>query len=371
MADQRGGGITWTDKTWNPIRGCSRVSEGCRHCYAETVAARFSGPGLPYEGLAADGKWTGKVRLIPEHLADPLSWKKPRRIFVNSMSDLFHEGLESEEIAAVFGIMVSAPQHTFQVLTKRPERMRDWIEKTSVVDCIEAASARGCKLPDFSCGIWPGAKNIWLGVSVEDQKTADERIPLLLQTPAALRFVSYEPALGPVDLSWHLKETTRHHVCADVGGMIRNRSFYGLMSDDGRALSRDEAEAQLRALRARGVKLIPGNGCDDFDPEKGCRGHRQPRLDWVIVGGESGPKARPFDIAWARQVVRDCKAAAVPCFVKQLGAWPIFEERDLAQLDERRMCSDGTYKFRDRKGGDMAEWPEDLRVRGFPLERHA
>ena len=115
--------ISWTDATWNPVRGCSRVSDGCRNCYAETVAARFSGPGQAYEGLAdrarKGSKWTGVVRMVPEHLADPMRWKRPRRIFVNSMSDLFHESLSNEQIAAVFGVMAAAPQHTFQVLTKR------------------------------------------------------------------------------------------------------------------------------------------------------------------------------------------------------------------------------------------------------------
>src|SRR5689334_413781 len=124
-----GTGIEWTDATWNPIRGCSRVSEGCRNCYAERVASRFSGPGMPYEGLAKDGKWTGAVKLVQEHLEDPLRWKRPRRIFVNSMSDLFHESLKDHEIGAVFSVIEAARNrgHVFQVLTKRPERMQAWV----------------------------------------------------------------------------------------------------------------------------------------------------------------------------------------------------------------------------------------------------
>ena len=189
--------IEWTDCTWNPVRGCSRVSEGCRNCYAERTAARFSGGDIgddsedrlhgAFEGFAimkSDGPhWTGKVELIESKLEEPLHWKKPRRVFVNSMSDLFHESLPDDAILEVFRVMQDCPQHIFQVLTKRPENMRRFMAEW------EGES------------IWEGpVQNVWLGVSVEDQKTADERIPLLLQTPAAVRFVSYEPALGPVCL---------------------------------------------------------------------------------------------------------------------------------------------------------------------------
>lgn len=186
MGDQRDGGIAWTDQTWNPIRGCSRVSEGCRNCYAETVAARFNGPGQAYEGLArraanGEARWTGKIRIVDEHLEDPLRWRRPRRVFVNSMSDLFHEDVPDEVIDKVFNVMFLATTHTFQVLTKRPERMLAYI------------MAR--ELANYPIG------NVWLGVSVEDQAATDARIPLLLKTPAAVRFLSVEPLLAPVDLS--------------------------------------------------------------------------------------------------------------------------------------------------------------------------
>ena len=195
--------IEWTDATWNPIRGCSRVSEGCRHCYAERVAARFSGPGQPYEGLVRisntlDGRkptgWNGTVRMVAEHLADPLRWKKPRRIFVNSMSDLFHERLTNEQIAAVFGVMAAAGSHTFQVLTKRAARMREWFAWAGDHGASGARSA--CRasaalylgaLPEPpGADTWP-LPNVWLGVSAENQAAADERIPDLLATPAAVR----------------------------------------------------------------------------------------------------------------------------------------------------------------------------------------
>lgn len=192
--------IEWTDATWNPVRGCSRVSAGCENCYAERVAARFSGPGLAYEGLARIGKngarWTGDVRLVREHLEDPLRWRRSRRIFVNSMSDLFHERIRDDEIATVFSVMESCQQHTFQILTKRPARMQRWVKEWQrKIDYMadHPAPAGGLYMQRYS--------HVWLGVSIEDQATADERIPLLWDTHASLRFVSYEPALGPVDIA--------------------------------------------------------------------------------------------------------------------------------------------------------------------------
>jgi len=168
--------IEWTEATWNPLRGCSRVSPGCQHCYAERMAHRFSGPGYPYEGLTRVGKggeprWTGKIVTVEEALAEPLRWKRPRMVFVNSMSDLFHERAPVEFIQRVFTVMKRASWHTFQVLTKRPER------------CLELAHV----LP------WPG--NVWMGTSVESAEYAG-RIDVLRRVPAAVRFLSIEPLLG-------------------------------------------------------------------------------------------------------------------------------------------------------------------------------
>jgi protein gp37 len=213
--------IQWTDATWNPIRGCSRVSAGCTNCYAETIAARFSGPGLPYEGLArrrsnGEAQWTGVVRVIEKHMMDPLSWRQPRRIFVNSMSDLFHENVSDETIHRVFAVMALAPRHTFQVLTKRPERMRNLVSSDAFADAVldhiendaelwEASKLERDDYPiqEFNRDIASGERwplpNVWLGVSVENQAAANERIPLLAQTPAAIRFLSCEPLLGPID----------------------------------------------------------------------------------------------------------------------------------------------------------------------------
>ena len=182
--------ISWTDSTWNPVRGCSRVSAGCQNCYAESVARRFSGPGLAYEGLVNQhGRWNGVIRVVESHLADPLRWQKPRRIFVNSMSDLFHENLADEDIASIYGVMLLAAQHTYQVLTKRPERMRDFFKRWSVDDCIWMLASRyrtpGPKKHNnpprrdwFNVESWP-VPWIWHGVSVADQRVIDRARTLL------------------------------------------------------------------------------------------------------------------------------------------------------------------------------------------------
>jgi len=342
VSDQRDGGIAWTEQTWNPIRGCSRVSEGCRNCYAERQAGRMAGPGGAYEGLVkltpSGPRWTGRLSLVEEKLAEPLRWTRPRMIFVNSMSDLFHEALTNEEIAAVFGVMAAAPRHTFQVLTKRAKRMREWFawaEKfvigtdggTGPLAALwEALASTPAHLPsplevdDEGCALakaigdeWP-LPNVWIGVSVEDQASADERIPHLLETPAAVRWVSYEPAIGPANFTPWL-----------------DRSCCG----------------------------YPVGGYDQ-PPE--CCGQPNPPLDWIVVGGESGPGARPFDLEWARSAIAAGKAAGVPIFVKQLGAMPGHVEDGHQWL---------VTSLHDKKGGDMAEWPADLRVREWPKTSEA
>lgn len=260
--------IEWTDATWNPIRGtkgrwhCTHVSEGCRNCYAERLNVRWGGP--------AYRPGADIFRLDEKVLQQPRHWKRPRKIFAMDMSDLFHEDIPSHYIYEVFVTMARCPQHTFQVLTKRPRRMLEVLNEPE----LGTGRKRYPPLP----------ANVWLGVSVEDQQTADERIPLLLQTPAAVRFVSYEPALGPVDF-----------------------------------------------------KAIPG-------------------FDWLIVGGESGPTARPFALDWARSAISQCKAASVACFVKQVGSKPVANQK----------VEPVFLPLHHPKGGDPQEWPEDLRVREWP-----
>lgn len=306
--------IEWSDASWNPLVGCSRVSEGCRHCYAERQAYRAEAMGISrYDGITrkvgGEIRWTGKVALVESALALPLKWKTPRRIFVNSMSDLFHEQVKDEWIAAIFAVMFMAGHHVYQILTKRPERMHRWLtwfqdqpDKAGLLlEALADVSPQALDWPmgRAKTGPWP-KPHIWLGVSIEDQATADARIPLLLQTPAAVRWVSYEPALGPVDFA-------------------RVRIPHGLVEINGGEL---------------------------------------PGLDWIVVGGESGPGARPFDLAWARQTIAQGREAGVLVFCKQLGARPYTIEEELGDVH--------MLKFTDRKGGDPAEWPEDLRVREYP-----
>lgn len=317
--------IEWTDATWNPIRGCSRVSEGCRHCYAEGVAARFSGPDLPYEGLAkrvktpagSDARWTGVIARAPHDvLLQPLKWKRPRKIFVNSMSDLFHEGVPDEWLHEIFAVMALCPQHTFQILTKRPERMRTYLAamqdayhgnvdnymsrwaEPAVALTMDADAASVIE----DCG-WP-LPNVWLGVSVEDQVTADTRIPYLLDTPAAIRFISAEPLLGAMDIRKFMWPV---HGCW--------RGPYN---------SYKEAKAAGGECGLKRQALVLSSNR---------------YLDWVIVGGESGPKARPMHPDWAKALRDQCAAAEVPFLFKQWGAYQpnearagVFLESDLGSL---------------------------------------
>lgn len=312
--------IEWTrsddgtaGETWNPVSGCTKVSQGCKHCYAERVFPRTYG----YRSFT-------DVQTHADRLEKPLRWKKPRRVFVNSMSDLFHEDVPNEFIARVFSVMGRAPQHTFQILTKRPARMKRFIEDDVFFTAREGGETR----------MVPYLRNVWLGVSVEDQETADERIPLLLETPAAVRFISAEPLLGAMRLGSWLQ---RSPSAAFVAGKVT---------------------ADMPAWTRLGSTA----------------------LDWVIVGGESGPKARECELAWIRDILDQARTAAVPVFVKQLGssaceltqrrsnqspppgrAWRLRKQPDGSMFDPREYL-----RLQDRKGGDPLEWPEDLRVREFP-----
>jgi len=289
--------IEWTDATWNPITGCTLVGEGCRNCYAATLAATRlqhhpSRAGLARLNAAGAAKFTGEVRFNKERLDQPLRWKRPRRIFVCAHGDLFHQAVPDAWIDLVFAVMALAPQHTFQVLTKRPERMRayvaahgrwdavsdyafEWVEFTRGHDAAEEWW-RG--IPDTWHSSW-SLPNVWLGVSVEDQATADARIPHLLATPAAVRFVSAEPLLGAMDLT-SIPKMLR-------GGYLEVDALTGIETME---------------------PLVP-------EPFRGTR------LDWVIVGGESGKGARPMHLDWARSLRDQCAAAGVPFFFKQWGEW--------------------------------------------------
>lgn len=281
--------IEWTDRSWNPVVGCSVISPGCTNCYAMRLAGtRLRNTGA-YDRLTKPRKagpvWTGQTRFLLDRLTQPLHWRKPSKIFVCDMGDLFHESVKDEWIDQVFAVMERCPQHRFQVLTKRAERLRDYLAVLEHEDQLErwcdaavAVTRSPCAAGTVKDIEWP-LPNVWLGVSTEDQRRADERIPLLLETPATLRFISAEPLLGPID------------------GVFRS-------------------------------------------------------LDWVIVGGESGPGARPCHLEWIRAVVRQCREAGVPVFVKQLGANAVLDGQP--------------FPTANKKGADPTEWPEDLRIRQFP-----
>lgn len=276
--------IEWTEATWNPIRGCSRISEGCRNCYAEVTANRFKSEGQPYEGLIArSGQWNGTIKFIDAGLHQPLRWRRPRMIFVNSMSDLFHENLHIEQIAKIFAVMCLAHWHTFQVLTKRAERMHEVLTNPEFYGkVLKAADEIRTAFPKINIGISDPIinppKNVWLGVSVEDQPTARSRIISLIRTPAALRWISAEPLIGPVDIEDLIKAS--NHL-------------------------------------ARGI-------------------------DWVVVGGESVPGksghnslARPMHPDWARALRDQCLKAGIPFFFKQWGSYSYDYDRERDDPDWR------------------------------------
>jgi protein gp37 len=296
MAD--GTKIEWTDATWNPITGCAVVSPGCTNCYAMKLAGTRLKNHRSRKGLTKDTKagpvWTGEIRFNRNWLDQPLRWTKPRMIFVCAHGDLFAEGVDEVWIDHVFAVMALAPQHTFQVLTKRPERMREY---------VLGMLSRRQFIAGYGALIWGGDRpdlvyetvddaiakplpNVWLGVSVEDQKRADERIPILLDTPAAVRWISAEPLLGPVTFRW--------------------------------------------------ASWQPWHKAGKTDHLDGLR-----RLDWIVAGGESGPGARPMHPDWVRALRDQCAAAGVPFLFKQWGNW-------------REACSD----WRDDEGNHIEVAPD-------------
>jgi protein gp37 len=329
----------YADEAWNVAHGCAPVSAGCQHCWAAGMATRHR------NATAKGGKWTGEVVTFPERLAQPLKWREPRVIAVQFMGDLFYERVPFEFIAATFGVMATCPQHRFLVLTKRPERMReflDWIRVHRTVETAERDARPGFEIEEVRLDESPADRatwnavsfaepllghrldfradktvldalqvlpkalqwplpNVWLGVSAENQRTLEERVAPLLRTPAAVRWLSLEPLLGPVDLLRVAWAKTERAVDILRGGFWHTELGFVNHSD------------------------MPGF----------------PRpLTWCVVGGESGRRARPSDIAWFVDIVHQCKGAGVPVHVKQLGANPHESPR--------------------------SEWPPDLRVQEFP-----
>ncbi len=345
--------IQWTDRTWNPVTGCTRVSEGCRNCYAERLSATRLRKHPRYANLAvmqpSGPRWTNEVRTHPDVLRHPLSWRKPAKVFVCDMSDLFHEDVPEAFIAKVFAIMAMCPHMTFQVLTKRPERMAQltnntmfWFAVGNWAMVLSDEHDVGLT-PSQSIGISNGSAlpltNVWLGTSIEDQKTADARIPHLLRCPAAVRFLSAEPLLGPID--------------------------FGPSGDNLGAWHCDYCGKQY-------AEYVNGCPACHFGEPGTSTSVCLRRIHWVIVGGESGPAAKPTDIAHIRGIVQQCRDAAVACFVKQLGAKPIL--KCIADTGSdwpvgvrfSHGVQGRSVILADPKGGDPDEWPDDLRIREFP-----
>lgn len=330
--------IEWTDATWTCITGCTRVSEGCDHCYSARMTHRLEMMGQQkYTGLTVlnpkgDRHFNGVVKCHDDCLTIPFKWKKPRRIFVNSMSDTFHKEVPFEFIDKVFAVMALCPQHTFQVLTKRPGRMAEYFAAGSVGHRIYQQVGRW--LDDGEDGLlgrsWDHAhqlagasasggiyehtawnvplKNVWLGTSIENQEQADKRIPELLRCPAAVRFLSAEPLLAAVDLSPMYVDTECPNYLLDGSPPM-------------------------------------------MDPETGVRECckscdytgviSESAIDWVIVGSESGAGRRPMKTEWAESIRDQCKAAGVPFFMKQMSV-------------------------NGRISGDIELFPKSLQIREFP-----
>ncbi|NEO85501.1 MAG: phage Gp37/Gp68 family protein [Spirulina sp. SIO3F2] len=318
--------IEWTNQTWNPVVGCSKTSPGCAECYAilmahrlEAMAGNLDNPGRLeyYKGLTQklpSGRieWTGEVKFVEEALQIPLQRKKSQTYFVNSMSDLFHDTVTDKELDQIFAVMALTPQHTYQVLTKRPERMHDYCTNAKhqiIEECtrriVSGSLSQQQKITAIS--IWADTRphyplpNIWLGVTTEDQRTVNERIPLLLQTPAVIRFLSCEPLLEKIDIE----------------------------SIQGALWLYDDEYGTGQRIKANGI-------------------------DQVIIGGESGPRAKPCHVEWLQDLVAQCRDAGVAVFVKQLGSNVWHQGQRVKLVSDRKGSSSETL---ERFGLNIREFP--------------
>lgn len=330
--------IEWCDRSWNVIRGCQKVSPGCKHCYAEGIASRFSGPGLAFEGAARGGRWTGELLADTSKLLEPLRLRRPARIFVNSVSDLFWEKVPDFLINAHLAVAYLAPHHRFLCLTKRAGRLilhgGDWDGEPfrrlsrGLARCLATKE----QLPEVEARIhaallasphahtWPPPN--WLqGVSVESEAEI-ARVPLLLSAGFACPWVSAEPLLGPLRLEGFMESAPE----------VRNRLL---------------VEAGWVPL----LKTLDGRS-----------------LEWVVIGGESGPDARPCEREWIQDLVRQAERAEVPAFVKQLGAAYVDAVNGVGGARWRGKAGDAgpSHFLKDAKGADPAEWPSFLKVRAYP-----
>jgi protein gp37 len=326
--------IEYADRTWDVVAGCTKVSPGCQNCYALRYVPEFAKTNEQFVGLSDNGEWTGIVRPQEDKLLEPLKWKKPCTIFVCSMADLFHELVPFDFIDRVFAVMALCPQHTFLILTKRPERMAEYVSGVNTGEryhdlnvCAQHLTnspGYGAILPTQRDGMvngqWP-LSNVWLGTTVENQAMADLRVPALLACPAVLRFLSCEPLLGQVDLT-----------------SLPN------------AYSLGEGQRWLNALGAHGSAYVyeQGDTCNVSG------------IHLIIAGGESGPGARPVHPEWVMLLRNHCECAGVPFNFKQWGEWlPVATPR----LDYKgpRVIMDTNGNQREASWGDVmlssgSEW---------------
>lgn len=350
--------IEWTEHSANPIRFrlkdtgktvhfCVKESSGCAHCYSETISRRWGSPEFIARNL-------DKVECFLDEkvLKAILKRRKPTTFFLADMTDWMGSWVPDEFIDKILATVALCPQHTFQLLTKRAGRMAKYFaigkdRRNAIYSAAEQVSKKW--YPSWLSDPWP-LQNLWLGVSCENQVTADERIPHLLRTPAAVRFVSAEPLIGPIDLKLG-SERWRCSQCGFVG-------------------SPDDEICMGRC----------GHCWHELDEREDCG------IGWVIAGGESGSRARPCEVEWIRSLVRQCREAEVPCFTKQLGRWPVIRESTAQEYrdgaDEEHQWPEGTsfgnplgrlkdlngrvVLLNDAKGGDPDEWPAELRIREFP-----
>lgn len=275
--------IQWTDSIWNPVTGCTKVSAGCLNCYAEMMTRRFQwdGPFVPWTVRAQRDSGEPPVYIHEDRLSLPLHWRRPRKVFVNSMSDLFHEAVPWEFIDRVFEVMSQATQHTFQVLTKRPDRMADF-------------AGRQLATKHF----WPA--NVWAGTSVEHPKYL-YRLDDLAHVPAPIRFVSCEPLLGPLDLRPWLVNKCQEH---GLEYLVEDSDYAGTQT------------------------------CGE------CGEEPLPVLSWVIIGGESGARPRPMHPTWPRRIRDDCQERGVPVFFKQWGEWVPLHPDHLNAIEQHRLIQE-------------------------------
>lgn len=300
-------GINWTDETWNPIVGCSKISPGCANCYAAEAAKSARLQQFPQYQKTKE--WNGAIAFVESQLEKPYQWKKPKKIFVCSMSDLFHENVTDEMLLAVFGVIRDNPHHTFQLLTKRPEKA---LQKFWELD-------------------FTGLPNVWMGVTVENQAMANERIPFLYKIPAAKRWLSIEPLLEPVDLcNGMVSKGTKIYEKGIPNGIVR-QDLDGI----------NWLKYMNPWFLSHVLKLTPEEAS-------------KPDIDWVVVGGESGKNARPCHLDWITSVVQQCQQNNVPVFVKQLGA-------NVNESGNRIPNPKG-----DRAWSKLENLPKYLQIREFP-----